>query len=197
VVAARGHVARLAAQGAQTGPAKFSPIRWVYTEIIRALTRHGNGQSQSFAGRKCGKPPRRKLAIAAVDLAKVRFWELPTDRSWVRDSGPIFVVNAKSERALLDWRFQRLGQSTPTGRRTISFPPFVAEKLGLKSWQPTDRDHRVVLEGGSIDVNGAGLLLTTEECLLSKTQERNPPFGRAEYDRVFRRVPRHREGGSG
>src|SRR5262249_62298945 len=62
---------------------------------------------------------------------------------------------------------------------------FVAGKVGLPGWQPTARGHGVVLEGGSIDANGRGLLLTTEECLLSKTQERNPPFARADYERVF------------
>jgi agmatine deiminase len=57
--------------------------------------------------------------------------------------------------------------------------------LSCRSWQPHVGDRRVVLEGGSIDVDGQGLLLTTEECLLSRIQERNPGFARADYERVF------------
>src|SRR5947207_2339952 len=70
-------------------------------------------------------------------------------------------------------------------RRDDRLPAFVAEQLGLRSWQPRVRGWRVVLEGGSIDVNGQGLMLTTEECLLSKTQARNPPLDRADYEQLF------------
>ena len=59
-------------------------------------------------------------------------------------------------------------------------------KLKHRLWQPTHNGRRVVLEGGSIDVNGCGTLLTTQECLLSKTQERNPGFAKGDYEAVFR-----------
>jgi len=62
----------------------------------------------------------------------------------------------------------------------------VNKQLMRQVWQPVHKNRRVVLEGGSIDVNGAGTLLTTEECLLSKTQERNPGFAREDYEQVFR-----------
>src|SRR4029077_15587276 len=131
--------------------------------------------------RASGDQARELLNLANADLANVTFWEQPTDRSWVRDSGPIFVVNAKGERAVLDWHFNAWAKY-PDWALDDKLPEFVAERYQLPRWQPKHGNHRVVLEGGSIDVNGAGLLLTTEECLLSKTQERNPPLDRAGYE---------------
>lgn len=161
-------------------PGKFSPIRWVYTEIIRALTRHEH-VNLVVRDKKLRKDAKRRLAMASIDLEKVRFFECKTDRSWVRDSGPIFVGPNKTA---LDWRFNAWAKYDDWTRDDL-LPAFVAKQLGVPSIQPTLNGHRAVLEGGSIDVNGRGLLLTTEECLLSKVQERNPPFGRAEYERVF------------
>jgi agmatine deiminase len=164
-------------------PGRFSPIPWVYAEIVRALTRHER-VNLIVRGPKMRQRVEGILTQASVDLSRVGLWELPTDRSWVRDSGPIFVVNDRGERAALDWRFNAWAKY-PDHTKDDRVPEFVAEKLGVTRWQPEYRGHRVVLEGGSIDVNGRGLMLTTEECLLSKTQERNPPFDRADYERVF------------
>src|SRR5207237_6564393 len=99
-------------------------------------------------------------------------------------SGPIFVVNDRGERAVLDWHFNAWAKY-PNWAHDDQLPGFVAGKLGLRRWQPRCRGWRVVLEGGSIDVNGQGLMLTTEECLLSTTQQRNPPMDWADYERVF------------
>jgi agmatine deiminase len=164
-------------------PGKFAVIPWVYGEIIRALTRH-ESVNLIVPDREAGDAARTRLTQVGADVGRVKFWELPTDRSWVRDSGPIFVVNDHGERAILDWHFNAWAKY-PDWTLDDKIPAFVTEKHGLPCWRPTHRGHRVVLEGGSIDVNGRGLLLTTEECLLSKTQERNPPFDRADYERVF------------
>jgi agmatine deiminase len=101
----------------------------------------------------------------------------------MRDSGPIFVTNSR-ERLALDWHFNAWAKY-PDWQHDDRVPAFVADKLGLPRVEPTHNGRRVVLEGGSIDVNGQGLLLTTEECLLSVTQERNPGFTRADYEAVF------------
>jgi agmatine deiminase len=164
-------------------PGKFGPIRWVYAEIIRALARH-EPVNLVVQGPKSRPAAEAKLAKAEVNLANVRFWDCRTDRSWVRDSGPIFVVDPRGERAILDWRFSAWAKYD-NWTWDDRLPAFVADRLGLKSLQPEHRQHRVVLEGGSIDVNGQGLLLTTEECLLSKVQERNPPLVRGDYEQVF------------
>ncbi len=164
-------------------PGKLELIPWVYAEIIRALTRH------EMVNLIVPDTPHAAVATdvlsrANADMGRVNLWELPTDRSWLRDSGPIFVTNAVGERIALDWHFNAWAKYEDW-KSDDRVPAFVAEKLNMPRVRPVHHGHRVVLEGGSIDVNGAGLLLTTEECLLSKTQERNPPFTRTDYEKVF------------
>ena len=124
------------------------------------------------------------LIKAGADAQHVSTWVCDTDRSWVRDSGPIFVKDANGETVALDWRFNAWAKY-PNWRYDDHIPEHVAVWRGVPRVQPERSGHRVVLEGGSIDVNGAGLLLTTEECLLSTVQQRNPPFDRADYEAVF------------
>jgi agmatine deiminase len=164
-------------------PGRFAPIPWVYAEIIRALTRHGR-VNLVVGGPRMLDRAAAILRAGGVDLARVDCFVHPTDRSWVRDSGPIFVVNDRGERASIDWHFNAWAKY-PNWTRDDRLPGFVAGLHGLRRWQPRVRGWRVVLEGGSIDVNGRGLMLTTEECLLSRVQDRNPPLDRADYEQVF------------
>lgn len=164
-------------------PGRFAPIPWVYTEIVRAVSRHER-VNLVVSGPKAQARAAAMLASVGVDLAQVSFWVLPTDRGWVRDSGPIVVVDDAGNREVLDWHFNAWAKY-PDWTLDDKLPAFAAARLGLPARQPTHRGWRVVLEGGSIDVNGCGLMLTTEECLLSKMQERNPPFDRADYEAVF------------
>ncbi|MBA4187183.1 MAG: agmatine deiminase [Planctomycetaceae bacterium] len=163
-------------------PGKFGVIPWVYAEIVRALTRH---EQVNLVVPPGSQPEVTKiLTDATADLSQVSLFETETDRSWVRDSGPIFVVNERGERAILDWHFNAWAKY-PDWTLDDKLPDFVSKRHDMQRWQPEFRGHRVVLEGGSIDVNGAGLMLTTEECLLSTTQQRNPPMDRAAYEQVF------------
>jgi agmatine deiminase len=164
-------------------PGKFSPIRWVYAEIVRILSRH-EPVNLIVRGPKMRGQAERMLRSAGADHSQVTFWKHPTDRSWVRDSGPVFVVNDRGEKAVLDWHFNAWAKY-PDWANDDRLPGVVAEGLELPRFQPRCRGWRVVLEGGSIDVNGRGLLLTTEECLLSTTQQRNPPMDRADYEQLF------------
>ncbi len=164
-------------------PDRFEPITWVYAEIIRALTRH---EAVNLILNDVVDVAKVTdiLTRASTDMSRVQLWPLQTDRSWLRDSGPIFVRNTAGGRISLDWHFNAWAKYANWQQDDL-VPAFVAEQLGVPRVQPVHNGHRVVLEGGSIDVNGSGLLLTTEECLLSKTQERNPPFSRADYEQVF------------
>jgi agmatine deiminase len=119
----------------------------------------------------------------------VSFHLWPTDRSWTRDSGPIFIRNAEGRVAVTNWQFKGWAKYSDW-RLDDKVPSRIAKLLGLLEWQPTvqledGRTHRLVLEGGSIDVNGEGVLLTTEECLLSMVQERNPGVSRKQLERAF------------
>jgi agmatine deiminase len=164
-------------------PGKLPVIPWVYGEIIRALARH-EVVNLIVPDKAAGDRARALLGKVNANAANIFIHILPTDRSWLRDSGPIFVVNRKRERLALDWRFNAWAKY-PDWKRDDRIPGFVADLRRLPRVEPRVDGHRIVLEGGSIDVNGEGLLLTTEECLLSKTQERNPTLDRAGYERVF------------
>jgi agmatine deiminase len=119
----------------------------------------------------------------------VDFHQWTTDRGWTRDSGPIFVRNAEGRVGLTNWQFNGWAKYDDW-RLDDQLPGRVTELLRLPEWQPVVAhqdctQRRVVLEGGSIDVNGAGLMLTTEECLLSMVQQRNPGVSREQLEQVF------------
>jgi agmatine deiminase len=102
----------------------------------------------------------------------------------VRDTGPTFVKSAKGEVGAVCWRFNGWAKY-PNCERDALVAPSIATLTSMRAWQPMIENRRVVLEGGSIDVNGAGCLLTTEECLLGDVQVRNRGFSRQDYERYF------------
>ena len=122
------------------------------------------------------------LAQVGIDLTRVRFFRIPTNRVWTRDYGPIFLTDRDGRVALTDWQFNAWAKY-PNWQRDDAVPEQVSQALGMRIWQPRLGRRRVVLEGGSIDVNGQGCLLATEECLLSDVQQRNPGFTREDYER--------------
>ncbi len=141
------------------------------------------------------KRARNLLHRCRANLARVHFHHWPTDRVWLRDSGPIFLTaaagnSAAPSLAVTDWKFNAWAKYE-NWQNDDQIPARVADMLSLPTWTPEitlpdGRPHRVVLEGGSIDVNGAGALLTTEECLLSEVQQRNPGVSREQLEQCFR-----------
>jgi agmatine deiminase len=164
-------------------PGKFAAIPWVYTEIVRqlALSERVRILVDSAA---VSRRVRQLLGKAAVDLKQVEFFIIPTDRVWTRDYGPIFVTNRQGEVVQTDWQFNAWAKY-PNWQKDDAVPAQIQQALSLRSWQPHQGSRRLVLEGGSIDVNGEGLLLTTEECLLDCVQARNPGLTRADLERAF------------
>ena len=174
-------------------PGKFQPIAWVYAEIIRHLSRvedvHLLVNNEATQRRA-----RTILKRGGANLARVHFHEWPTDRVWMRDCGPIFTKaagkGAEGALSITNWHFNAWAKYD-NWRRDDQVPQHVAELYGMPERRPAvtladGREHRLVLEGGSIDVNGAGLLLTTEECLLSEVQQRNPGVSREQLEQAFR-----------
>ncbi|HVI07789.1 MAG TPA: agmatine deiminase family protein [Candidatus Binatia bacterium] len=188
-------------------PGKFEPIPWVYAEIVRNLARHERVElivNDAAAERKA----RRVLERANALSENVRFCRWPTNRVWLRDSGCIFVtaepgfarpdsrgrlsphktstagVGAPSELAAVKFRFNAWAKYS-NWRYDERIGSLMATAARACEIRPQHNKTRVVLEGGSIDVNGRGTILTTEECLLSKVQQRNPGMTRKDYERVF------------
>ncbi|HVK10674.1 MAG TPA: agmatine deiminase family protein [Gemmataceae bacterium] len=164
-------------------PGKIEPIPWVYAEIVRHLHRREHVHILTHDA-DTDAAARAVLTRAMIDFARVTLHPWPTDRVWTRDSGPTFLVGAGGQRSLLDWHFNAWAKY-PNWHDDDAIPGRIAAATGLPVGQPMWNGRRVVLEGGSIDVNGRGLLLTTEECLLSDVQCRNPGMTRADYERVF------------
>jgi agmatine deiminase len=164
-------------------PGKFPAIPWAYAEIVRHLARVERVYLL-VRDRAAESKVRDILTKSGVNLANVDFFRVPTDRGWMRDSGPISVVNSRGELAYTHWRFNGWAKYDNHKKDAVA-AALVNKTLKHRTWQPVHKGRRVVLEGGSIDVNGRGSLLTTEECLLSRTQERNPGFTREDYNEVF------------
>ena len=176
-------------------PGKFGPIPWAYAEIVRHLARAERVEILV----RGGKDERRAAAIldkAGADLTQVGFHRVKTDRIWLRDSGPSFVVRPGDPAdpgalGLVHWHFNAWAKYDDY-QRDRHVPRAIGKILSdHERWKPrVDRADgskpiRVVLEGGSIDVNGRGTVLTTEECLLSDVQARNPGLTRAEVEQAL------------
>jgi len=167
---------------AEDWPGKFMAIPWVYAEIIRNLSRHEPVEllvQDAAAEVKV----RRVLERANALGENVRFHHCPTDRIWMRDSGCSFVKEAGALKAV-KWCFNAWAKY-PNWQRDEQVGCHMATHTGAQELRPRIGDRRVVLEGGSIDVNGCGTLITTEECLLSDVQQRNPGLAKADYERIF------------
>jgi agmatine deiminase len=186
-------------------PGKFEPIPWVYAEIIRYLSRDERVEL-IVADAASEKRARKILDKANAFSDNVHFHRWLTDRVWTRDSGCTFVKclenreghdfsrakkQPKKKGALAPevltaatWRFNAWAKYS-NFKHDEKIGSLMAKAAGARKILPTLGKNRVVLEGGSIDVNGQGTLLTTEECLLSKIQQRNAAMTRKDYEKVF------------
>jgi agmatine deiminase len=165
-------------------PGKLDTIRWVYGEIVRRIApgetirilvknRDEEGRARSF------------LARAGADLKRVRFVVHPTDRGWTRDSGPVFLrrrVRQKRETAVVHLHFNAWARY-PDWKKDRLVPEIAAKLLKKRLLDAQVNGRPFALEGGGIEVNGRGTLLTTEECYLDpKVQVRNPGLGKREIE---------------
>lgn len=163
-------------------PGKLGPIPWVYAEYVRRLAETERVRMLVQSARVEARA-RDALAKAGADLAQIDFLRWPTDRGWMRDTAPSFVVGPKGV-ALVDWRFNGWAKYE-NHLRDDRVPSRIARWQKRRRFAPTFGEARVVLEGGAIDLDGEGTLLTTEECLLDEVQQRNPGMTRADYERTF------------
>lgn len=169
-------------------PGKLDAVRWVYAEIVRKLT---PGERVRLLVQNSGTAERARsyLARAGVDLRRVEFILQPTDRGWTRDSGPLFVCRRRGrrrERAIVHFHFNGWAKY-PNWCRDHRVPERAARHLRLPLFEARAAGRPFVLEGGGIEVNGRGTLLTTEECYLDAcVQVRNPGLDRAGYEAAFR-----------
>jgi agmatine deiminase len=174
-------------------PGKFEPIPYVYAEIVRHLARAARVE---LIVNDAKAEARARIILTHANVlpaleASITFHQWPTNRGWLRDSGPIFVKDRGGKVALTNWKFNGWAKYR-NWKLDNTLPEKIAEVCECKQF---DADieaggelRQMVLEGGSIDVNGRGLLLTTEECLLSPVQQRNPGMTRNEIEGALGRM---------
>lgn len=165
-------------------PGKFNAIEWAFVEFIKKITffekillvvRDKHHQNKVL----------EKMNRARIDLQKISFIRQNTNRSWMRDSGPIIVYSETEERIAMRFDFNGWAKYD-NFRKDRKIPKVVAGYLDLPLVKAIFDDHFVVLEGGAIDYNGQHTLITTEECLLHpEVQVRNPGFQKDDYEKVF------------
>jgi agmatine deiminase len=165
-------------------PGKLAPIPWVYAEIVRVL--HQHERVEILCQDEVVRADAERHLKAHGVTSNYRLHLVRTDRVWLRDSSPVWV-SRDGRMELINWRFNawakydnfeldaRVGQAVERTTKTPRVEPGRPDGKG-----------RVVLEGGAIETDGEGTMLTTEECLLSAVQERNPGLGREGYEQVFR-----------
>ena len=176
-------------------PDKLDTIRWVYGEMVRKLS-EGEWVRILVRHQAEAELARRYLQRAHANLKRVQFVVHPTNRGWTRDSGPIFVRrrnpkseirNPKSETAIVHFHFNAWAKYA-NWQRDTKVPETAAKLLQQPLFDARFHGKKFVLEGGGLEVNGRGTLLTTEECYLHpKIQVRNPGLTKAQYDEQFKK----------
>jgi len=166
-------------------PGKLAAIPWVYAEIARVLAEH---EPVEILCQDATVVAAARIALDAhgVRQDRITLHRVPTDRVWLRDSAPTGVIDSAGDVVLVNWAFNAWAKYS-NWEQDARVGSAMARLTALGRVEPTrpDTGAPVVLEGGGIDVNGAGLLLVTEEWLLSDVQVRNPGLAREDYERLF------------
>jgi agmatine deiminase len=168
-------------------PGKMGAIPWVYAEIARVLAEHEPVEILCHTEAVLAEA-RAALDSHGVAPDRTRLHVVPTDRVWLRDSAPIGVHDADGDVVLLSWAFNGWAKYD-NWHQDVLIARSIAAQTGHRLEEPRrpDTGERIVLEGGGLDVNGQGLMLVTEEWLLTDTQVRNPDLTRADYEEIFRK----------
>lgn len=160
----------------ETWPNRLKAVEDIFLQMIAALAPHesvnllvDNGETERLVRARCN----------FTGAENVRVIHLETVDSWIRDYGPNFLINQKGDLAFNDWRFNAWGNKYPELKRDDERPKLLEPILQVPRFEPG-----IVMEGGSIDVNGAGCVLTTEQCLLN--QNRNPDLNRDSIEQYLK-----------
>ena len=160
----------------ETWPDRVSQVEDIYIQMIAALTPHEivNLLVDDLATEQA---VRQRCSFAST--GNLRFHHIPTVDSWIRDYGPNFLVDDRDGTAFNDWIFNAWGNKYETLKHDNGVPLFLEPQLKMRRFEPG-----IVLEGGAIDVNGAGCVLTTEQCLLNPN--RNPHLNKNEIEEYLK-----------
>ncbi len=166
-------------------PGKFTPIIWVYSEIVKKIS-EGEKVRIVVDSAVHKQKALKALTDSNINLTNVEFFILKTDRGWTRDSGPIFIRSKITEKLkIVHFKFNAWAKYN-NYKKDEKLPEFISRVTGIPRIKAIHKNTHVILEGGAIDSNGKGVLLTTEECLLDfKVQVRNKNFSKEDYEKIF------------
>lgn len=167
-------------------PGKFEPIPWAFAEIVRKISE--GEQVYIFVQNEIHQKSAIKvLQKAGIDFTQITFVQQKTDRNWLRDASPFYVKDEKGE--VIPVKFNFNGWAKYKNHKYDQKIPLTISKVINKNLVDAVYDNKLItLEGGAIDTNGEGTLITTEECLLDdKIQTRNPGFTKKDYEKVFKK----------
>lgn len=160
----------------ETWPDRVSQVEEIYLQMIAALTPHetvnllvDDEETEQAVLQRCKFP----------GVENLRFHRIKTVDSWIRDYGPNFLIDGKGNQAFNDWIFNAWGNKYDSLKRDDRIPSLLEPTLQMRRFEPG-----IVMEGGAIEVNGAGCVLTTEQCLLNKN--RNPDLSREEIENYLK-----------
>ena len=169
-------------------PGMFEKIPNVVGKIIKYLANHQRIDLLVNTN-KIMYEARKKLKRTGCKLSNIKFHKIKTDRLWLRDSGPIFLINKKTrKKIMLNFKFTAWSKYK-NFRNDNKINYQIGKYLNIKSILPkkinSKKFEKVVMEGGAFDTNGSGSILLTKECLLSSKQERNKGFKKSDYESLF------------
>ena len=164
-------------------PGKFASIKWVYAEIVKYISR-GEIVRILVQSKNHKLNAENVLKSVSADLSNIAFFIKKTDRGWLRDSSPFFVKEKKKLTAV-DFKFNAWSKYN-NYKLDNKIPSYIFNKFNFEKVTAEYNGQQVVLEGGAVETNGKGTLITTEECLLDKkVQVRNPGFKKEDYKKIF------------
>ncbi|MEW5797839.1 MAG: agmatine deiminase family protein [Bacteroidota bacterium] len=157
-------------------PDKFEPVPFIYTNIVRTITQFQH-VNINVNDDEMAEDVTKRLTLAGVPKARFTLYKIPTNDAWCRDHGPAFVINpnAQQKKAIIDWGYNAWGGKYPPFDFDDVVPTKIAEIYKVPVFNPG-----IVMEGGAIDVNGKGCLLTTKACLLNPN--RNPQLNQEQIE---------------
>jgi agmatine deiminase len=163
----------------ESWPGKIATIYPSYCEFVKtvALTERVN---INVGTDKMRQAAAKMLELAGVDMSRVQFFLHPTNDAWCRDHGPSFLIrnNAEHPKAIVDWNINAWGGKYPPYDLDDVIPTIIAEQLNLPIFYP-----EIIMEGGSVDFNGAGTVITSTCCLLNKN--RNPHLNQSQIEQYL------------
>ena len=163
----------------ESWPGKIELIYPKYCEFVKVLA-EGELVRINVKNDAMETSAKAQLLSAGADLSKVEFFTFETNDAWCRDHGPAFIINPETkQKAIIDWGYNAWGDKYPPYDLDDVIPTKIGKQLGIEVYHPG-----IVMEGGSVDFNGAGSVLTTTACLLNKN--RNPHLTKEEIETYLR-----------